>query len=136
MATITGLNTNLTTPPSQSPAESSRGTNVLGRLRNPSGNNVDVLRETFTQFVGETFYGQMIKAMRCSVGKPAYFHGGRAEEVFRGQLDQALAEQMTAASADRFAEPMFQQQFPQLATAPPSDNATSDLNQLNQLTRR
>ena len=31
--------------------------------------------------LGETFYGQMIKAMRSSVGKPAYFHGGRGEEV-------------------------------------------------------
>jgi hypothetical protein len=75
----------------------------------------DELRERFTQFVGEAFYGQMIKAMRQSVGKPAYFHGGRAEEVFRGQLDQALAEHMTAASADRFADPLFERQFPRNA---------------------
>ena len=50
------------------------------------------LRETFQQFVGEAFFGQLMKAMRSSVGKPAYFHGGRAEEVFQGQLDQLLAE--------------------------------------------
>jgi len=74
------------------------------------------LRERFTQFVGETFFGQMIKAMRQTVGKPAYFDGGRAEEVFRGQLDQALAEHMTKASADRFADPMFERQFPRFAT--------------------
>jgi hypothetical protein len=72
----------------------------------------DELRKQFTQFVGETFYGQMIKAMRSTQGKPAYFHGGRGEEVFRGQLDQALAEQMTKASADKFAGPMFERQFP------------------------
>jgi hypothetical protein len=73
------------------------------------------LRATFTQFVGETFYGQMIKAMRSTVGKPAYFHGGRGEEVFRGQLDQTLAEHMSKATADRFADPLFDRQFPHLA---------------------
>jgi hypothetical protein len=73
------------------------------------------LKKHFTQFVGETFYGQMIKAMRSTVGKPAYFHGGRGEEVFRAQLDQTLAEHMTVATADRFADPMFQRQFPRLS---------------------
>ena len=56
------------------------------------------LREQFTQFVGEAFYGQMLKAMRATVGKPAYFHGGRAEEVFQGQLDQHMAEHLTEAT--------------------------------------
>jgi hypothetical protein len=73
------------------------------------------VRERFNQFVGETFYGQMIKAMRSTVGKPAYFHGGRGEEVFRAQLDQTLAEHMTEATADRFTAPLFQRQFPHLA---------------------
>jgi len=66
------------------------------------------LRETFGQFVGEAFFGQLMKAMRSNVGKPAYFHGGRAEEIFQGQLDQVLAEKISEASADRFAEPMFE----------------------------
>ncbi len=66
------------------------------------------LRETFDQFVGELFYGQMLKAMRQSVGKPAYFHGGRAEEIFQDRLDQVLAEEMTAASASSFTGPMFE----------------------------
>jgi len=72
----------------------------------------------------------MLKAMRATVGKPAYFHGGRAEEVFQGQLDQQLAEHLTEASAAKFAEPMFERQFPHLATA-----ATSNLDQLSQLRR-
>jgi peptidoglycan hydrolase FlgJ len=82
----------------------------------------DELRERFTQFVGEAFFGQMIKAMRATVGKPAYFHGGRAEEVFQGQLDQKLAEHLTEASADKFAEPMFERQFPDLTKRPASDS--------------
>lgn len=65
------------------------------------------LREAFDEFVGETFYGQMLSSMRKTVGKPAYFHGGRAEEIFRGQLDQQLAQEMTKASASTFSGPMF-----------------------------
>ncbi|HEY3394618.1 MAG TPA: rod-binding protein [Lacipirellulaceae bacterium] len=77
--------------------------------------NVDALREQFTQFVGETFFGQMIKSLRATTEKPAYFHGGRAEEVFQSQLDQQLAQHLTEASADQFSEPMFERQFPKLA---------------------
>jgi hypothetical protein len=91
------------------------------------------LRETFTQFVGEMFYGQMFKAMRQTVGKPAYFHGGRAEDAFQGQLDQTMTEQLTKASASKFAEPMFERQFPRLAEA---EKARPDLNPLIQLSRR
>ncbi len=66
------------------------------------------LREAFDKFVGETFYGQMLKALRSSVGKPAYFHGGRTEEVFQAQLDQLMTEEMTEASASQFTGPMFE----------------------------
>jgi hypothetical protein len=66
------------------------------------------LREVFDDFVGQTFFSQMMAAMRKSVGQPAYFHGGRAEEVFQGQLDQMLAERISDATADRFSQPMFE----------------------------
>lgn len=66
------------------------------------------LRETFQQFVGETLFGQMLKSMRKTLRKPAYFHGGRAEEIFQQQLDQVLAEKMSKASADKLASPMFE----------------------------
>jgi peptidoglycan hydrolase FlgJ len=85
----------------------SRGTRPAllnrGERRSP-----EELKATFTQFVGETFYGQMIKAMRSTVGKPAYFYGGRGEEVFQGQLDQHLAQHLTEATAAKFAEPLFE----------------------------
>jgi Rod binding domain-containing protein len=90
------------------------------------------LREKFTQFVGEAFFGQMLKAMRATVGKPAYFYGGHAEEVFQGQLDQTMAEHLTKVSASKFAEPMFERQFPQLAEA----KTASGLNDLAQLRRQ
>jgi len=66
------------------------------------------LRKNFNSFVGETFFAQMLGAMRKTVGKSAYFDGGRGEEVFRGQLDQMLASKMSEASADQFTGPMFE----------------------------
>jgi len=65
------------------------------------------LRAAFDSFVGETFYGQMLSSMRKMNHKAAYIDGGRAEEVFRGQLDQTLATEMTKASAHSFTGPMF-----------------------------
>jgi len=66
------------------------------------------LRKAFDQFVGESLYGQMLKSMRSSQRKPAYFHGGRGEEIFQQQLDQLLAEKMSKTNAGKFTEPMFQ----------------------------
>jgi flagellar protein FlgJ len=65
------------------------------------------LREVFDDFVGQTFYGQLLSSMRSTLDKPAYFHGGRAEEAFQAQLDQVLAEKMADASAEQFTGPMF-----------------------------
>ncbi len=65
------------------------------------------LHEAFNSFVGETFYGQMLKSMRQTVGKPAYFNGGRAEEVFTQQLDQVLGQKLSQTSADQFTAPMY-----------------------------
>lgn len=66
------------------------------------------LREAFGDFVGQTLFGSMLATMRESIGKPAYFHGGRAEEVFQQQLDQKLVEEISDASADSFVDPMFE----------------------------
>ncbi|MCA9247287.1 MAG: rod-binding protein [Planctomycetales bacterium] len=104
--------------------------------------DAEEVRDAFVSFFGETFFSQMLKAMRSSVGKPAYFHGGRAEEVFQSQLDQTLTEEMTEASADKLGEPLFANQFPHLAQIlseakdlQQGDIAVS-LNDLNGLRRR
>jgi Rod binding domain-containing protein len=74
----------------------------------PTGKDDAELRETFKSFVGETFFGEMLKAMRKTQGKPAYFHGGQAEEVFQQQLDQVLSEKLAEASSDRLSGPMYE----------------------------
>lgn len=66
------------------------------------------LGDAFGSFVGQTLFGQMFKAMRKTVGEPAYFHGGRGEEIFREQLDQVLAEKMSNVCSDKFSQPMFE----------------------------
>jgi peptidoglycan hydrolase FlgJ len=73
-----------------------------------NGKDKTELRQAFDRFVGETFFGEMVKAMRKTVGKPAYFYGGRAEEIFQEELDQTLAKDIAHASAEQFTEPMFQ----------------------------
>lgn len=66
------------------------------------------LREAFDDFVGQSLFGQMLASMRKTVEKPAYFHGGRGEEVFQGQLDQMLTEELSDASAEQITGPMFE----------------------------
>ena len=73
-----------------------------------AGGENEELREAFQSFVGQTLFGQLLGAMRKTVGKPAYFHGGRAEEIFQGQLDQVLAEKIAATSAGKLSEPMLE----------------------------
>jgi Rod binding domain-containing protein len=96
------------------------------------------LQSAYRDFVGKTFYGEMLKSMRSTVGKPAYFHGGQTEEVFRSQLDQQLSDHMTEATADQFAEPMFRLQFPEQAAvlAAADKKAAASLTDLSGLRRR
>lgn len=96
------------------------------------------VRDVFRQFVGEAFFSQLLKSMRSTQGKPAYFHGGHAEEVFQSQLDQVLSEKMTEASADQIADPMFRQQFSNQAEIlkgeqPPTETNLIDLNALRRI---
>jgi peptidoglycan hydrolase FlgJ len=72
----------------------------------PSAQDAQV-RKAFDSFVGETFFGQMLKAMRQTQTKPAYFYGGRTEEIFQQQLDQVLAGKLSRTSADKLTGPMF-----------------------------
>ena len=96
------------------------------------------LKDAYHDFVGKTFFGQMLKAMRSTVGKPAYFHGGQTEEVFRSQLDQHLADRMNDTSAEQIAGPMFRLQFPRQAALLAAEEKQSEasLTDLSGLRRR
>jgi hypothetical protein len=77
---------------------------------NPAAIDKDQLseREAFDRFVGGTFFRQLLGAMQKTVGKAPYFHGGQAEEVFRAQLNETLADKMAEATADQFTGPMYE----------------------------
>lgn len=68
----------------------------------------DELHQTFLDFAGQTFYSQLLSAMRKTVDKPAYFHGGRAEAVFQAKLDETIVESMSEATAESILEPMYE----------------------------
>ena len=74
----------------------------------PKSADADQVRTAFTEFVGNTFFTQLVSSMRKTVDKSAYFHGGRAETVFQSQLDERLVDSMTRATADSIAGPMYE----------------------------
>ncbi len=90
-------------PPSMPQQPLSSATPNFDAVEEPSE-----MREAFTDFVGQTLFGSMLASMRTTVGKPAYMHGGRTEEVFQQQLDQHIVEDLTKSSASSIADPMFE----------------------------
>jgi peptidoglycan hydrolase FlgJ len=103
-AALNTLSTSLNGPSTE------KSQQMASKLSQPtdSTQGSDELKEAFSDFVGQTLFGQMIKSMRSTQQPSAYFNGGRAEEIFQGQLDQVLAEEMSESSADRFADPMYE----------------------------
>lgn len=78
----------------------------LGGAKPPSAEDLEI-RETFQQAIGGTFFRQMLKALRSTQGKPAYFHGGQAEDIFQSRLDDQISEDMARRQGDAFAGPLF-----------------------------
>ena len=82
---------------SKSSSQSSINTALLkstsGSAPKPDEADMQV-RTKFQDFVGGTFYKQMLKSLRSTQGKAAYMDGGQGEKVFRDQLDQYISESM------------------------------------------
>src|SRR6187431_2755004 len=72
------------------------------------GHDTPELKKAFNDFVGQTFFGELLKQMRATLDKPAFFHGGMGEDIFQSQLDQVLVEKMTESSVKTFSDPMYQ----------------------------
>ncbi len=69
----------------------------------------EALKQKFTEFVGDTFYRQLFKAMRAGTGKNAYMNGGQTEKIFQSQLDELLIQQMTQSRGGGLAAELFAQ---------------------------
>src|SRR6476469_10325625 len=77
----------------------SRTPNPDSRLPVAGGRDTPELHKAFTDFVGQTFFGELVKQMRATVDKPAFFHGGMGEDIFQTQLDQIMVERMSDVNA-------------------------------------
>jgi hypothetical protein len=72
------------------------------------GRDTPELKKAFTDFAGQTFFGELVKQMRATLHKPAFFHGGMGEDIFQTQLDQIMVERMSETSAKSFTDPMYE----------------------------
>src|SRR5437773_1294714 len=72
------------------------------------GRDTPELREAFSDFVGQTFFGELMKQMRATLDKPAFFHGGMGEDIFQTQLDHIMVERMSDTSAKSLSDPMYE----------------------------
>jgi Rod binding domain-containing protein len=101
----------------------------------PNGRALEV-RAKFQDFAAGTFYKELLKSLRSGQKHSKYFYGGQAEEIFRGQLDQQIAEDMARQSGGSFANPLFDayERQANLAQSPPqSRNHFAPNRSLNQL---
>src|SRR5947199_8382003 len=72
-----------------------------------TGHDTPELKQAFTDFVGQTFFGEMMKQMRSTLDKPAFFHGGMREHIFQRQLDQVLVERLSDSSSSAISDPLY-----------------------------
>lgn len=76
-------------------------------------------RRTIGEFVGNIFYGTLLKEMQASKLKGQVMHGGRGEEAFAGQLTLALSKKIGEAKTNPLADRMYhamQKHYGKLAT--------------------
>ncbi len=108
MARLMNAASQLETPQILNPLEPQlAGSGQASTSATATGDKTDKVRETFQDFVAGTFYKQMFKALRSGQDKPAYLHGGAAEEMFQGQLDQQVAEDLARHHGAQFSDSMY-----------------------------
>ncbi len=66
---------------------------------------------SFQDFSAGTFYKEMLKSLRSGQKHSKYFYGGQAEEIFRGQMDQQIAEDLARQHGGAFSNPLFEGLF-------------------------
>lgn len=85
-----------------------------------SGRRAD-MRRNVGEFVGNIFYGTLIRQMHASSLKTKYLHGGRAEDAFQGQLGIELAQRLGRSLNNPIADRLFNAIERRLGRAAPRD---------------
>ena len=90
------------------------------------------LRKIVGEFVGNVFYGTLLRQMENSSIKGEYMHGGRGEEVFQSQLHMEYAKRLGRAPGDPIADRIYdamtrgkREAEQRAAKAADTDNATA-----------
>jgi Rod binding domain-containing protein len=98
---------------------------LLAELQNPGNvatktpaKGALAVREKFQDFVGGTFYKEMLKALRAAQKPSKYLNGGQAEKIFQSQMDQQIAEDMAHQYAGHLAAPLFESYARQSLSGP------------------
>jgi len=88
----------------------------------------------FQAFVAGTCYCEMLKSLHAMHDKPAYLHGGQAEELFQSQLDQVIAGQMAKEHGAALVGPLFEAFQREVKGTVPADtvSAAYDTQPVNQ----
>lgn len=82
-----------------------------------SAQSTQARRKAYGEVAGNVFYGTLMKQMNESKLKGKYFHGGRGEEAFRGQLALELGKRMGQSPTDPLVNRMFAAVEKRLAAA-------------------
>jgi Rod binding domain-containing protein len=80
----------------------------LDAARHVPRGKAHAVRDKFQDFAAGTFYKEMLKSLRSGQKHSKYFYGGQAEEIFRGQMDQQIAEDIARQHGATFASPLFE----------------------------
>ena len=72
-----------------------------------TGHRAADLRRATGEFVGDIFYGTLLREMQQSKFKTKYMSGGRAEEAFQGQLSIEIAKRIGRSGNDPVARRLF-----------------------------
>lgn len=83
------------------------GVSSVSGVSNRGGRDAEV-KKVFQEFAAGTFYREMLGSLRKGTGKPAYFHGGYAEDVFRAEMDRHIADDLAARHGESFAAPLYE----------------------------
>ncbi len=69
----------------------------------------DRLLKNIREFVGQTFYGALMKQMRSEMNPDNPFNGGRAGRTFQTQLDQTVISRWAESSRFEVADAIARQ---------------------------
>jgi len=93
-------------PPTKDDAGSARSTDLLPLGQTQPQSKEQQVETQVRKWVGQSFYGTLLKQMRDSPFKSEIFDGGRGGEAFSQLFDQRMAEHMARGVGSKIVRPL------------------------------